>query len=148
MILWFYDRSRKRPKNPNLRTRKSSTAGKNSPKGLVPRRELERRFGLNSDNSSKPPSSEGLEKKPQRTQSLRSKSKRSSGGQKGHDGKTLKQVLEPDRIINHLAPSSCEECGCSLSKSTVVSSIKRQVFDIPKPSIEVTESRSSTNSQK
>ena len=103
--------------------------------------ELERRLGLNSDNSSKPPSSDGLRKKQKRTQSLRSKSKRSSGGQKGHDGETLKQVLEPDRIINHSAPSSCEECGCSLGKSTVVSSIKRQVFDIPKPSIEVTEHR-------
>ena len=48
--------------------------------------ELERRLGLNSDNSSKPPSSDGLRKKQKRTQSLRSKSKRSSGGQKGHDG--------------------------------------------------------------
>lgn len=103
--------------------------------------ELERRFGLNSDNSSKPPSSDGLKKKQKRTQSLRSKSKKPSGGQKGHDGKTLKQVLEPDRIINHSAPSSCKECGCSLSKSPVISSIKRQVFDIPKPSIEVTEHR-------
>lgn len=103
--------------------------------------ELERRLGLNSDNSSKPPSSDGLKKKPKRTQSLRSQSKKSSGGQKGHHGETLKQVLEPDRIINHSAPSTCCECGCSLSKSTVVSSIKRQVFDIPKLLIEVTEHR-------
>ncbi|MCC0177530.1 IS66 family transposase [Waterburya agarophytonicola K14] len=103
--------------------------------------ELERRLGLNSDNSSKPPSSDGLKKKPKRTQSLRSKSKKSSGGQKGHHGETLKQVLEPDRIVNHSAPSTCCECGCSLSKSTIISSIKRQVFDIPKPSIEVTEHR-------
>jgi transposase len=93
--------------------------------------ELERRLGLNSDNSSKPPSSDGFKKKAKRIESLRGKSKRSSGGQKGHQGQTLKQVLKPDKIINHLAPSSCEECGCSLSKSTVVSSIKRQVFDIP-----------------
>lgn len=103
--------------------------------------ELERRLGLDSKNSSKPPSSDGLKKKPKRTQSLRSKSKRSSGGQKGHDGETLQQVLEPDRIINHSASSSCEKCGCNLSKSQVISSIKRQVFDIPKPSIEVTEHR-------
>ena len=62
--------------------------------------ELERRLGLNSGNSSNPPSSDGLKKKQKRTQSLRSKSKRSSGGQR-HQGQTLKQVLEPDRIINH-----------------------------------------------
>ena len=103
--------------------------------------ELERCLGLNSDNSSKPPSSDGLKKKAKRTESLRGKSKRSSGGQKGHQGQTLEQVLKPDKIINHSAPSSCQECGCSLSKSTVVSSIKRQVFDIPEPSIEVTEHR-------
>ena len=103
--------------------------------------ELERRLGLNSDNSSKPPSSDGLKKKQKRTKSLRSQSKRSSGGQKGHQGETLKQVLKPDRIINHSAPKSCEECGCNLGKSTVVSNIKRQVFDIPKPSVEVTEHR-------
>jgi len=103
--------------------------------------ELERHLGLNSENSSKPPSSDGLKKKKKRTKSLRSKSKRSSGGQKGHQGETLKQVIAPDRIIKHLAPSKCYQCGCSLSKSTVVSSIKRQVFDIPKPSIEVSEHR-------
>ena len=34
--------------------------------------ELERRLGLNSDNSSKAPSSDGLKKKPKRTRSLRS----------------------------------------------------------------------------
>jgi transposase len=141
MILWFDDRSRKRPKNPSFRTRKSGTAGNNSPKGLASRRELERRLGLNSENSSKPPSSDGLKKKQQRTQSLRNQSKKSSGGQKGHQGKTLKQVLEPDRVINHSAPPSCCQCGCSLRKSPVVSSIKRQVFDIPEPSMEIIEHR-------
>lgn len=78
--------------------------------------ELERRLDLDSENSSKPPSSDGLKKKPKRTQSLRSKSKRSSGGQKGHDGETLQQVLEPDRIINHSAPSSCEKAEVLASR--------------------------------
>ena len=54
--------------------------------------ELERRLGLNSENSSKPPSSDGLKKKTKRTKSLRSKSKKLSGGQKGHQGETLKKV--------------------------------------------------------
>ena len=101
--------------------------------------ELERRLDLNSDNSSKPSSSDGLKKKPPRTRSLRSKGKKSSGGQKGHQGQTLKQVVEPDKTINHLAPSSCSGCGCSLNQSSVVSRIKRQVFEIPEPKVEITE---------
>jgi hypothetical protein len=44
--------------------------------------ELERRLGLNSTNSSKPPAAEGLAKPP-RTQSTRSKGKKPSGGQPG-----------------------------------------------------------------
>jgi transposase len=53
---------------------------------------LERRLGLNSENSSKPPSSDGLNKPPagknkgRRTTSLREKSGRKPGGQKGHKG--------------------------------------------------------------
>ena len=54
--------------------------------------ELERRLGLNSSNSGKPPSSDGLNKLPRagRTKSLRGPSDRPSGGQKGHKG--LEQV--------------------------------------------------------
>jgi transposase len=66
--------------------------------------QLERRLGLNSDNSSKPPSSDGLNKKPNRTESLRRQKERKTGGQKGHQGHTLKQVLQPDKIINHSPP--------------------------------------------
>src|SRR6201982_4207373 len=66
--------------------------------------ELERRLGLNSSNSGKPPSSDGL-KKPSRVKSLREPSGRASGGQKGHKGETLLQVAEPAKTIDHIHPS-------------------------------------------
>ena len=104
--------------------------------------ELERRLGIDSQTSSKPPSSDGLKKKnTHRTRSLRSKSQRPTGGQKGHQGQTLKQVSEPDKIINHSAPDCCSGCGCDVINEKVLSVFKRQVFDIPEPRIEVTEHR-------
>ena len=73
--------------------------------------ELRRRLGLDSSTSSKPPSSDGLRKKPL---SLREPSGRANGGQKGHKGETLRQIAEPDRIVTHEA-SACRHCGCRLS---------------------------------
>jgi len=93
--------------------------------------ELERRLGLNSSNSGKPPSSDGL-KKPPRVSSLREKSGRTTGGQKGHKGETLKQVAAPETIIDHF-PSLCPQCGSSLSEPSSDGYIARQVFDLPEP---------------
>src|SRR5213080_4137079 len=56
--------------------------------------ELERRLGLNSSNSGKPPSSDGL-KKSARVSSLREPSGRKTGGQSGHPGKTLRRTETP-----------------------------------------------------
>src|SRR3982751_4270410 len=64
--------------------------------------ELERRLGLNSSNSGKPPSSDGL-KKPARVQSLRERSGKAPGGQKGHKGETLRQITDPNEVVDHRA---------------------------------------------
>jgi transposase len=102
--------------------------------------ELERRLGLNSSNSGKPPSSDGL-KKPARVRSLRERSSRKTGGQKGHKGETLRQTAEPDQVVDH-HPSSCAECGSSLDPETSVGYSARQVFDLPSPQpLVVTEHR-------
>ena len=77
--------------------------------------ELERRLGLNSDNSGKPPSSDGL-KKPRRIKSLREASGKKSGGQPGHPGKTLRQVEKADSTIDHFL-LTCAGCGGVLSEA-------------------------------
>lgn len=98
--------------------------------------ELENRLGLDSTNSSKPPSSDGL-KKPA-PKSLREKTGKTSGGQEGHLGKTLRQVAQPTEKIIH-NPTQCPHCATNLQNSISVSIQKRQVFDIPDPKIIVTE---------
>ena len=105
--------------------------------------ELERRLGLNSGNSGKPPSSDGL-KKPPRTQSLREASGRPPGGQKGHPGNTLRQVAEPDVILDHY-PNICPNCDSTLTAAMVTAYSARQVFDLPEPPpLVVTEHRAHT----
>ena len=93
--------------------------------------ELERRFGLNNANSGKPPSSDGL-KKPPRVSGLRESSGKKTGGQKGHPGKTLRQVENPDARIDHF-PETCTACGTALSEVMATGYTARQVFDLPEP---------------
>jgi transposase len=102
--------------------------------------ELERQLGLNSGNSGKPPSSDGL-KKPPRTRSLREPSDKKPGGQPGHKGETLRQVAEPTIILEHY-PETCQGCGSPLTQDMATASSARQVFDLPEPQpLVVTEHR-------
>jgi len=93
--------------------------------------ELERRLGLNSSNSAKPPSSDGL-KKPPRVSSLREPSRKKSGGQKGHPGETLRRTETPDATIDHY-PQICATCGAALTTAMATDHVARQVFDLPEP---------------
>lgn len=97
--------------------------------------QLQGRLALNSKNSSKPPSSDGLNK-PQ-PKSLRPLGQRPSGGQPGHPGKTLSKVADPEVVVTHAPAAHCEGCQRPLSETTVVET--RQVFDLPVLSFKVTE---------
>ncbi len=99
---------------------------------------LKAQLSKDSRTSSKPPSSDGVRKRTRKTQSLRQKQGRSSGGQPGHTGKTLTQVAEPDYQEIH-AVCSCPKCAADLRDVEVEALERRQVFDIPPVRIAVTE---------
>jgi hypothetical protein len=101
--------------------------------------EWRRRFGMDSINRHKPPSSDGYAKK-----SLKPglpKEKHTKGGQTGLQGKTLKRVAQADRLEIHL-PGQCQ-CGgrprTAADKDDVIGN--RQVFVLPSPKLDVLEPR-------
>ena len=98
---------------------------------------LEQRLGMNSTNSSKPPSSDGYTKPKPKPKSLREKTGKKTGGQQGHPGTTLTPKEVPDIVVPH-EPQKCA-CGCDLSgvAGTVVQS--HQIADLPEIILEYTE---------
>ena len=99
--------------------------------------ELQARLKLNSHNSSKPPSSDGLNKP--KPKSLRKAGQRPIGGPKGHKGDTLCQSSEPDSVIAYAPPERCDACKRRLTETSIAET--RQVFDLPELNYEVTEHR-------
>jgi len=99
--------------------------------------ELRRQLGQNSRNSSKPPSSDSPFVKPA-PKSLRRRSGRKPGGQPGHRGSTLAQVADPNERLRH-EPGPCSGCGADLTEAPEVGMERRQVFDLPPITVQVTE---------
>jgi transposase len=99
--------------------------------------ELKRRLGMDSTNSSKPPSSDSPFTKPA-PKSLRRKSGRKPGGQPGHPGSTLALIDNPTERQRH-EPGPCAGCGASLTGAPEVGMERRQVFDLPPITVRVTE---------
>lgn len=93
-------------------------------------KELQRQLGLNSQNSSKPPSTDGF-KKP-RTKSLRQSSGKKVGGQNAHKGSCQKIPHEPDEVKQHY-PDKCLTCPhlseCKSSGSVFQCGQSRFVID-------------------
>lgn len=80
-----------------------------------------------SHNSSKPPSTDGYKKK-STIKNLRKKSKKKSGGQKGHPGTNLRMSDNPDII----KPLRVERCSCCGEKKhlKIIGQKRRQVVDV------------------
>jgi len=83
-----------------------------------------------------------LKKKPRIAGSLRGRSGKASGGQKGHKGGTLRQVADPDHVVGHEA-SACCHCGSPLEPRSAIGVEKRQVFDLPERPLVVTQHQAS-----
>lgn len=100
--------------------------------------ELRERLGRNSNNSSKPPSSDP----PYQLKTAANESKaRKRGGQRGHRGlsRKLKAVTQVDRVID-IRPMSCAECG-HLLLGDDPDPARHQVSEVPDCKARVTEYR-------
>ncbi len=88
----------------------------------------------NVPNDEQPPLELGTKSK---DRSLRKKGGK-IGGQYGHTGATLNQVLNPDKIEYHQV-TNCSKCHADLSKVEATKIIKRQEFELPVIRLQVTE---------
>jgi len=102
--------------------------------------ELEARLGAHSQNSHRPPSSDGPGTPPR---SQRERSGKPPGGQRGHRGQTLGMAATPDQTVAH-HPGQCDHCGSSLAGVSAVAVARRQVVDLPPLALVVTEHQAAT----
>jgi transposase len=106
---------------------------------LARNKELERQLGLNSQNSSKPPSTDSDKDREKRPRGRRSG--RRPGGQPGHEGHH-RELLPEDEVDNFEShfPTACDDCGCELSPEDASGGpLRHQVFDIVDKPVECTE---------
>jgi transposase len=88
---------------------------------------LEGQLIKDSSTSSQPSSSDGFKRTPN---SLRTVSRRPSGGQPSHPGKTLRQVEVLARVVV-CRSRPCPHCGLALDEAEACPHECRQVFDLP-----------------
>ncbi|MCM1450710.1 MAG: DUF6444 domain-containing protein [Clostridium sp.] len=110
---------------------------RNVDKLLKENRELRKRLEKyekppkDSNNSSTPPLKEPVKSEIEcRAKSLREKSGKSVGGQKGHEGTTLKMIEIPDEV-EEVKSLCCKNCGRDLSGLTPELERTSQEIDLP-----------------
>lgn len=85
----------------------------------------------NSGNSSAPPSKENIKAEIiRRTKTLRRPTGRKPGGQKGHEGSTLKMTQTPDKT-EYESANYCTKCGASLQDCERILDYVTLVVSIP-----------------
>lgn len=99
---------------------------------------LEEQLNKDSRNSHKPPSSDGLKKRPPKPKRIRDGKGKAAGGQKGHKGSTLSLSDDPQETIKY-GLESCHGCGHALEDVAGEVIERRQVIDIPDPQVIITE---------
>ena len=90
--------------------------------------ELEARLGKNSQNSSKPPSSDQPGTRPPQ---VRRGKRRKRGGQPGH---AARFAADPDRVdhVEQYRPPTCEHCCADLAKGELTGSVVNHwVYELP-----------------
>lgn len=104
-------------------------------------RDLRARLDANSNNSSKPPSSDFKKNKPAKKPS----SGKPSGGQKGHPGyyRELVDSTQVNRIVDCEAFKPCHFCGCAVEASGGPM-MRHQVYELPPIHLDITEYRIAT----
>ncbi|WP_143101714.1 DUF6444 domain-containing protein [Stigmatella aurantiaca] len=99
--------------------------------------ELERQLGLSSQNSSRPPSSDGpgVHRRP------KSPTGRKPGGQKGHKGHS-RALVSPERVHERkeLKPTECRKCHSALEGEDSRPR-RHQVVEVPPLAAHLTEYR-------
>jgi transposase len=98
--------------------------------------ELKERLGINSSNSSLPPSQDLKRKGP-----AKKSSGRKPGGQPGHKGHS-RRLFPPEQVQNfvEVLPESCPECGDgTLNTKRPISTERRQQIELPEIKPQVTQ---------
>lgn len=104
--------------------------------------ELERRLGMNSSNSSKPPSSDSPRGKKRLSKKNRKKKKRKQGAQPGHQAHHRPLVpIDEVNGLSKIVPDRCEHCGSTNLVIDQDSPLRHQVWEIPpvKPTVHETQ---------
>jgi len=92
--------------------------------------ELKEALGKSSNNSSKPPSSDGLQARAKRNK--KGPTGRKPGGQRGHERST-RPLVPIEKVANIVTckPARCEKCTAHLAGDDLAP-LRHQVFELPK----------------